>query len=274
MKPPRNVQMLEKALRAMSVDDQASVMLRKTLANIVAGQFLADAVMRGGGALKLRYGEDATRYTLDFDASRRVEEEVFAQNYAARLKNGWGPFSGRLVRNRKPRPADVPGEYVMRPFEVKLTYMNQAWCTVDLEVAYNEVGDAAEAELIPLSPGLLKCFSDLGLPEPEPVPLMRLAHQIAQKLHGATDPHCFRGQDIVDLQLIFAREKPDLSEIRDICERLFANRRRQSWPTPVAMSEELRLSYESNRGALSVLPTAQAAVIWVNDLIKKIVLAN
>lgn len=227
--------------------------------------------MRGGGALKLRYGEMATRYTLDFDAARRVTEDEFADRYSERLAKGWGPFSGRLVRNAKPRPSDVPEEYVMRPFEVKLTYRSQSWCTVELEVSYDEVGDAESGELVPLPKDVLEVFSALGFPEPRPFPLMRIVHQIAQKLHGATDPHYFRGQDIVDLQLMMAREKPDLLEVRGICERLFANRRRQPWPSKVTVSEELRVSYERSRGALPVLATGDEAIAWVNSLIDRIV---
>ena len=50
----------------------------------------------------------------------------------------------------KAHPRNVPEVYVMQPFEVKLTYRNRAWCTVTLEVSYNEVGDADEFDLVPL----------------------------------------------------------------------------------------------------------------------------
>jgi len=223
MKPPHNVTYLEKALRALAKTDDSLVRLRRTLANVIAGQFLEGAVMRGGGSLKLRYGEQATRYTLDFDAARKIDEEAFVERFNRRLAAGWGLFSGRLVRAPKPHPRKVPGEYVMQPFEVKLTYKNQAWCTVDLEVSYDEVGDADACDLLPLPDGVLSSFRALGLPDPAPVPLMRISHQLAQKLHGVTDPQYCRAQDLIDLQLMVAREEIDFAEVRAICLRLFAN---------------------------------------------------
>lgn len=270
MKPPHNVSHLEKALRAMAGTDESLVRLRRTLANVVAGQFLDGAVMRGGGSLKLRYGERATRYTLDFDAARKVDEEAFVERYNARLAAGWGFFSGRLVRNPKPSPRNVPGEYVMQPFEVKLTYKDHAWCTVDLEVSYDEVGDADEGDYVALPEDVLASFRALGLPEPQPVPLMRIAHQLAQKLHGATDSQYCRAQDLIDLQLMVAREKIDYAEARSICQRLFANRRKQSWPAKVVATEEWRIAYDRTKGNLPVLTTVDEAVSWTNDLIAKI----
>lgn len=118
MKPPHNVAYLEKALRAMAGSDESLIRLRRTLANVIAGQFLDGAVMRGGGSLKLRYGEQATRYTL--------------------------------------------------------------------------------------------------------------------------------------------------------CRRLFANRRKQPWPTEALISDEWRMSYEHLKMNLPVLPTADEAVVWVNNLISRI----
>lgn len=270
MKPPHNVTYLERALRAMAQTDDSLIRLRRTLANVIAGQFLDGAVMRGGGSLKLRYGEQATRYTLDFDASRKIGEEAFIKRYNARLSVGWSLFSGRLVRAPKPRPRNIPGEYVMQPFEVKLTYKNQPWCTVDLEVSYNEVGDADAYDLMPLPEGVLKSFRTLGLPDPGPVPLMRIAHQFAQKLHGVTDPQYCRAQDLVDLQLMAAREQIELRDVGNICRRLFANRRKQPWPAQVVATEEWHIAYDRTKGDLPVLPTVDEAVAWANGLIAKI----
>ena len=158
----------------------------------------------------------------------------------------------------------------MRPFEVKLTYKNHAWCTVDLEVSYDEVGDADECDRVALPEGVLDSFRALGLPDPAPIPLMRISHQIAQKLHGATDSLYCRAQDLVDLQLMVLREKVDYAEVNAICNRLFANRRRQSWPSEVNATEEWRIAYDRTKGTLPVLPTIDEAVIWVNELIAKI----
>lgn len=274
MKPPHNVTYLEKALRALAKTDESLVRLRRTLANVIAGQFMEGAVMRGGGSLKLRYGEQATRYTLDFDAARKIDEESFIDRYNKKLVAGWGLFSGRLVRSPKPHPRDIPGKYVMQPFEVKLTYKNQPWCTVDLEVSYDEVGDADACDLVSLPESVLVSFRSLGLPDPSPVPLMRIAHQFAQKLHGVTDTQYCRAQDLVDLQLMASREAIDDAEVNAICKRLFANRHKQPWPSKVVVSEEWRIAYDRTKSDLPVLPSVDEAVIWANDLIERIAAAK
>ena len=269
--PPRNVSALQRAFRMMAATNEEGSRLQLIAANVVAGQFLRGAVMRGGASLKLRYGNEATRWTIDFDASRSISEDEFVEVYAERLREGWNGFSGRIVKMPKAHPRAIPGEYVMQPFEIKLTYNNRPWCTVPFELSYNEVGDADNFDLIDLPPGVLEIFAKLGLPAPAPFPLMKIAHQVAQKLHGLTDPNSVRAQDLIDLQLILSREQVDLTETREICRRLFANRQRQSWPPHfVADSTEWALAYERQRGTLPVLPTISEAVAWANELIERI----
>ena len=270
MKPPHNVAFLERAIRGLVDTNENGVHLRVIMASVIVGQFLDGAVMRGGGSLKLRYGGATTRYTMDFDAARNVGEAEFVERFNARLKIGWNGFSGRLVKMPKAHPRNVPDAYVMQPFEVKLTYMNHAWCTVLLEVSYNEAGDADDSDLIPLNADIREVFLNLGFPEPSPVPLMCISHQIAQKLHGATDARAVRVQDLIDLQLIMSHETVDLHEVRQICERVFASRNEQPWPPTLEITDEWRLAYDKTKGDLAVLPSCDDAASWVNDLIGKI----
>lgn len=270
MKPPHNVAFLERAIRRLAPTNEESVRLRVMMANVIAGQFLEGAVMRGGGSLKLRYGEATTRFTIDFDAARSIAEEDFIERYNRRISGGWGDFGGRLVKVAKPHPRNIPAEYVMQPFEVKLTYRNHPWCTVDLEVSYDEVGDADSYDLVKLPDEILELFSDSHLPQPQPIPLMRIAHQMAQKLHGVTDVRTIRVQDLVDLQLMMAREAVDLAEVQKICIRLFANRRLQPWPSFIVPTQEWGLAYGEMKGNLPVLPSINEAVTWANDLISRI----
>ena len=270
MKPPHNVAFLERAIRKSVDTDENGVRLRTMMANVIVGQFLDGAVMRGGGSLKLRYGGAIMRYTMDFDAARSVAESEFVERFTSRLAVGWNGFSGRLVKMPKAHPRNVPEAYVMQPFEVKLTYKDRAWCTVTLEVSYNEVGDADEFDLVPLNDELKATFANLGLAEPRPVPLMRIPHQIAQKLHGATDAKSIRAQDLIDLQLIMAHEAVDLCEVKQICERVFSNRKAQAWPPMLKVTDEWRMAYDKTKGGLDVLSSCDEACSWLNDLIGKI----
>lgn len=270
MKPPQNVAFLDRALRALSKTNEEGVQLRRVMANVIVGQFLTGAVMRGGGSLKLRYGLGTTRYTMDFDAARSVTESEFVEMFNERLSLGWSEFTGRLVKGPKPKPSNVQPKYVMQPFEVKLAYRNHPWCTVDFELSYDEVGDADAFDVVALPEDVLEVFRKLNLPEPQPFPLMRIVHQIAQKLHGATDKDYVRPQDVIDLQLMMRREDVDLSEVKPICKRLFANRKKQPWPPALEVGQEWRDSYAALASPLTVLSSADEAIKWTNDLIRQI----
>ena len=273
MKPPHNVAFLERAIRNLVDSNGNGIRLRTMMANVIVGQFLDGAVMRGGGALKFRYGGATTRYTMDFDAARSVDEDEFVARFNKRMRNGWSGFSGRLVKMPKAHPRNVPEEYVMQPFEVKLTYRDHPWCTVALEVSYNEAGDADAFDVVPLDGELKSIFEKLNFQEPNPIPLMRISHQIAQKLHGVTDARVVRAQDLIDLQLIVSHETIDLSEVRRICERIFANRNAQIWPPTLKVNDDWKIAYDSAKIGLAVLPTCDDAAEWLNDLIGKIVTA-
>ena len=60
MKTPQNVSFLERGIRSLVDSNDKSYRLRVLMADVVVGQFLEGAVMRGGGALKLRITRSAT----------------------------------------------------------------------------------------------------------------------------------------------------------------------------------------------------------------------
>lgn len=165
-------------------------------------------------------------------------------------------------------PEDVPQEYVMRPFDVKLTYMGKPWCTVPLEVGHNEIGDADVADWADLTDAAL-LFEQVGLPAPGRAPLMRLDHQVAQKLHAVTSGGD-GARDLVDLQLIVAGAEVDLGATRRTCERLFAYRRKQAWPPIVAKQQGWDALYAEQALGLAVLQDVDDAVDWANELVRSI----
>lgn len=50
MKPPHNVAFLERAIRKIVDTNENGIRLRTMMANVIVGQFLDGAVMRGGGS--------------------------------------------------------------------------------------------------------------------------------------------------------------------------------------------------------------------------------
>jgi hypothetical protein len=158
----------------------------------------------------------------------------------------------------------------MQPFDIKLSYRGQSWCTVELEVGYNEIGDADEAEMVPLADDIAEMFARVGLPKPNPLPLMSIEYQIAQKLHGMTSPRANRPHDLTDIQVIVANSKIDMAKLRGICTRLFSYRRQQAWPPKLQILEDWRATYDEWRDLAAVKPTLEEAVNWVNEFISEI----
>ena len=155
------------AIHRLAASDKEFVKLRAMLANAIVGQMLPDGAVKGGTALKFRFGDKATRFTTDLDAARQSDLEVFVERLETSLAVGWNGFEGRLVPREQSRPAHVSPQYVMRPFDIKMDYRGKPWCTVTLEVGHNELGDADEPERV-LPPDVALMFHELGFPEPDP----------------------------------------------------------------------------------------------------------
>lgn len=182
--PPASVRSLEQRIRNLEGDDGLTLRRRVGMALVVVGQMLPEGAIKGGSAMALRYGR-GTRFTRDLDAARVKSLARFRSDFEESLAAGWAGFTGRLIEKAAPRPADVPTAYVMQPFDVKLDYQGRSWCTVVFELGHNELGDADEPEYL-LAPDLAALFTEVGLEAPRSVPVMRADHQIAQKLHAAT----------------------------------------------------------------------------------------
>ncbi|WP_165062943.1 nucleotidyl transferase AbiEii/AbiGii toxin family protein [Adlercreutzia sp. ZJ154] len=272
MKRPNSVRNLDMAIRRFGASEEDYLENRTAIANAIVGQMLRGAVMKGGSSLKIRFGAAGTRATTDLDAARSVGRDEFSDGFSRRLVDGWEGFTGRLVEMPKARPKNVPGPYVMQPYAVKLSYLGKPWCTVTFELGHNEIGDADNADFV-VPKDAARMLEAMAFPEPAPVPLMTLRYQIAQKLHGASEPNSQRAHDLIDLQLIISNGEIDLHDVREVCERLFSYRRKQEWP-PVIMKDDAWDSLYSEAAAdLDVLPGADEAVAWANDLIRRIATA-
>lgn len=269
MKLPLSRRHLDIAIERLASRFGEAQRIRRAVANTILAQLMPDCVIKGGSSLKFRYGDIATRVTKDLDAAQGADIDAFIARLDDALHAGWYGFTGHVVKREPATPDGVPPAYVMQPFDVKLEYNRKPWVTVRLEMGANEVGDTLEADLA-LASDIAEMFAALGLPQPKPVPLMKLHHQVAQKLHGLTDQTQTRPHDLVDLQLIFSQTAPDLSLVRKTCERLFAHRRRQSWPARVSAGDSWEAGYEAAKYDLPVKPTVAEAIDWVNDLIDKI----
>ncbi len=245
---------------------------RTSLAHTVVAQLLPAGVVKGGAAIRLRVGDHASRLTTDLDAARAADLtiETYAAELSDRLAAGWAGFTGRLVERPPAEPPDVPAEYVMQPFEVKLSYNGQSYVTVPLELGHDELGSTDHPRLA-LDPGITDVMERLGFPTPAPVPVLAVEHQIAQKLHASTTPDRHggnqRAHDLVDLQILVAAEPPDLAQLGAVGRRLFAARRVAAWPPTVRAWPGWDDLYAGAAEGLDVRPLADA-VVWLSSLVE------
>jgi hypothetical protein len=270
---PFRVKDLTRQIQVLATDRQVPMRrIQRAVANTVLGQMLPSAVIKGGTGLTFRVGEQASRFTSDFDVALGSSLDTFEEELTNRLHAGWGGFTGMAIRDRKHSPEGVPVHYVMQPFRVKLHYQRQPWLTVDLEIGHDELGCVEDPETL-MPDDVLQLFAALGLLVPRPVRVLKLEHQIAQKVHAATYPGSERSHDLVDLQLLWGYG-PDLVELGSIAERLFRFRQEHSWPPDVTVNAGWATTYEEAATALDVEQDVELAAEWLRERIHEVVAAT
>ena len=244
--------------------------LAVALANAIVAQMIDAGVVKGGTALKLRYGEKATRVTKDLNTAWRVDLDSFLKDIGVKLKEGWNGFTGEVTVLKQATPKGIPFDYVMQPCTVHLNYLGTPWRVVDMEIGHNEIGDADAFDIIPVPEEIALLAEHLCFPALGDVRVMKLEYQVAQKLHGASERGSKRAHDLIDLQLITSQNTIDLAETAAICRQLFKYRRKQPWPATITKNENWDAVYAEQKGSLSVLPTVDEAIVWANDLVQRI----
>lgn len=141
--------------------------------------------------------------------------------------------------------------------------------TVDLEVGHNEIGDADEPDFV--SPEDVNAvLENLDFPPLDPIPVMALRHQIAQKLHAVSAPSSMRAHDLIDLQLLDKAYEGDYSDVRQTCMRLFAYRKMQAWPPTITGGAKWETAYADQLSDGNLIPEVDDAIAWANSLINRI----
>lgn len=268
MSMPNSRRNFDIAIERLAKDSDEAVRIRRTMANAIVGQLLPDGAVKGGSSLKLRFGDRATRFSRDLDTARASDIDDYVERLEDALASGWNGFTGKLVPGKSAKPKGVPTQYVMQPFEVKLSYNGKSWITVPLEVGHNEIGDADDPDIL-VPEDVSRIFVALGFPSLDPMPFMKLAHQVAQKLHALTEEGSERVHDLVDLQIIMREDAPDIADIKPLCIRLFSYRGMQQWPPRITAYPDWEMGYAAAAEGLDVLDLDHA-IVWGNDLIQKI----
>lgn len=228
----------------------------RDLAHTVVGQMLPGGVVKGGAAMYFRYG-DASRFSLDLDASQGRTVEDFHQAFQERLAEGWGDFTGTITERPKAQPEGVPDQYVLQPYSINLAFKGSKWPhTITFELSRDELDSTTTPEY-DIAADTLELFKMLGLPTPDPIPLMPIIHQVAQKLHAVTLPDSERAHDLVDLQIILGTRPIDMAELAGVIRRLFDLRKTHQWPAFVEPTSTWIGLYQAARAGMD--PTGPAA---------------
>ena len=187
---------------------------------------------KGGMALEIRFGVHA-RASRDLDIGILSGGADLVALFDRVLTIGFDEFT--LERPRDVRILENVSTY---RFSVKIKYKRQPFGT--LEVDLNE--DSYETAVTIEQTAFLTA---LGLPGPLDVPLLDPYLQLAQKLHGATEPDRAdyknnRYRDILDVLVIASSDKIDLDfvRLRSVVTAEFARRpHHTSWLPIVAIPE-------------------------------------
>lgn len=266
VEPPRRVADLRREIGALARDmGTTERRLMALFGNMVLAQMLPDSAIKGGTGLKLRLGERLTRETPDLDTAYRGDLDTFHDELTARLTAGWGGFTGAATMGARRAPTSVPAAYAMQPFRVTLRYHGKVFKAIDLEVGYDELRATTEPPELRMPSEVVELFEALGLPTPAPVRVQPLHHQVAQKIHAVTAPGSDRAHDLVDLQLTLPLTDDAL--VATTTRRTFAYRDQHPWPPTAVAGPDWDSLYAVAAEGLDVLPTADAAVTWLNAYI-------
>lgn len=274
---PSNLKVLRRRIRdvatATSVPERR---LNALIGNTVVGQLMPEGMVKGGTGMKLRFGDQLTRDTPDLDTAFRGDRAAYIAKLRVNLESGWGGFSGTVLLGRQRDPQRVgdrfSAAYVMQPASVKLAYRNKPFCTVTLEIGHDELEATTtspddEIELV-ISAEHKILFAKLGLPEPQPIPVLPVHHQVAQKLHACTEPGSQRAHDLVDLRLLVPMTTKQL--VATTAKRLFDYRHGHAWPPKVEAADNWNTLYADAAEGLPVLNTVTEAVDWLNRYIQNL----
>lgn len=268
-KCPNSRRNLDLAIERMFGHSANIIQIKVIMANAIIGQLLPSGVVKGGSAMKLRYGDATIRFTTDLDTARGINLTKYLDELERALKIGWNGFTGRLVIKSPANPQNVPADYIMQPYDVKLEYNGKSWITVRIEIGHDEIGDTDHPDYL-ISKDIREIFLKLNFPEPKPIALLPIHHQIAQKLHALSSLNSERAHDLIDLQLIIQHEPVDLPLVHTACNRLFESRRQQSWPPVIIKGYTWDKLYSSQIGRLPVAQNVDEAIDVINKFILKI----
>lgn len=204
----------------------AYMMLSGLLQQVAREEGGAAMTVKGGVALELRL-HPTPRATDDIDLVIHGTDDLLqALDRSLRSENDEPRVHGGFTFQRKGAPRDLLNGAYRTVITVR--YEGTAWNTISVDVAGEEMPDVAPDYINAID------LAALHLPGPAVVPCLPLSHQLAQKIHGMTQPpkegrQNERSKDLVDVLLIEELVR-DMAELRRTCVTVFEARGTHEWP--------------------------------------------
>lgn len=138
--PPPNLRSLEVRIRNLAREEELPEgCVRRLIGIVVVGQLLARteaAAIKGASNLEIRIGTRRSRVSSDLDTVRRHSLDVFREQLAEALREGWGAFTGTLMDDGE-IPTPAPDGYRPHRFRAKLQFR----CTFGFPTRVQEFTD-------------------------------------------------------------------------------------------------------------------------------------
>jgi predicted nucleotidyltransferase component of viral defense system len=227
--------------------------------------------VKGGVSLLVRYGIESARYTRDFDASLKFDDESDLELEKQLSEAAWSGFHLREIR-ALPRhvPENVHSRDAVIGFRARLMLGQSEVTSVTVEFSRDELetGEWVSEQFPQAFEPLLQA---LQLPPLEPVRAIPKHIHLAQKIHAVTDPAYFRARDLYDIALILTGDDLQLTDVLAVAKEIFQLRKRQSWPPSLDTRYLDEGAYSLAVGPkISRIPHAQAIAAFKN-LLKELI---
>ena len=261
MIPRRPPERLEKTLarvaREQSIDQErlrrwvSFLAICGVLERAIADGLLGTYYLKGGVAMELRFAQ-RTRATKDLDIGIEGTRASRLQTLSEVLKIGFDQFTFRV----KPQTRDMEQADTVR-IQVAVEYKTRSWQTIEVDLGPATFGHTDLIE--PKVHGL----AELGIPITSPVRCLKLADQVAQKLHACTGPFSSgRSRDVLDIILIDTLGELDYAETAEAARTVFRERGTHDFPPEATFPAEWSPELEALAKDLG-FPTKTASQIQV-----------
>jgi hypothetical protein len=247
------------------------------LGNLITAQILLNhlsdielMIIRGGSGLAFRYGIVKSRQTRDLDIA--LTHAGYAVTRIYELTGcSWAGFQVNSVKLHPIyAPAGTPSQYVVQEFDIRLSYLGASWLTVNLDIIQLAQFGNSNYRITEVSEELNSIMGYLGLPRINPIPLLDLEAQVAEKLLAFLTTPNRRGRDLYDIWLITTFHLLDLPSIAQHFIQVKRAHQADINVKPITKSPELVNSYLADVADVSA-PSIDEPILFCNQVIELII---